>query len=136
MADTGCEKGEGALTNNFQINGFWPEFYIKKMKFVEKREGRAPPHLPLNPPLRGFKYIQSWVCSIAACGWAFRLEFPPIWQDVSKSDPHDPHYLIGHLCLVSGKPSSAGQGHAGYLGALLPRTSGSSAFWEEAAVPT
>ena len=30
VADTGFEKGGGALTQNFQINGFWPEFYIKK----------------------------------------------------------------------------------------------------------
>ena len=30
MADTGFEKGGGALTQDFQINGFWPEFYIKK----------------------------------------------------------------------------------------------------------
>ena len=26
----GFEKGGGALTQNFQINGFWPAFYIKK----------------------------------------------------------------------------------------------------------
>ena len=44
VADTGFEKGGGTLTNKFQINGFWPEFYIKKVKFAEKREGLAPPH--------------------------------------------------------------------------------------------
>ena len=55
MADTGFEKGGGTLTRNFQINGFWPEFCIKKVKFVGKREGRAPPRAPpfspLNPTL-------------------------------------------------------------------------------------
>ena len=30
VADTGFEKGGGAFTDNFQINLFWPEFYIKK----------------------------------------------------------------------------------------------------------
>ena len=28
VADIGFEKRGGALTQNFQINGFWPEFYI------------------------------------------------------------------------------------------------------------
>ena len=37
VADTGFEKGGGVPTPNFQINGFWPEFYIKKVKFVKKR---------------------------------------------------------------------------------------------------
>ena len=30
VADTAFEKGGGALTQTFKINGFWPEFYIKK----------------------------------------------------------------------------------------------------------
>ena len=32
MADTGFENGGGALTQNCQINGFVPEFYINKSK--------------------------------------------------------------------------------------------------------
>ena len=39
MADTAFEKAGGALTQRIQINGFWPEFYIKKVKFVEKKGG-------------------------------------------------------------------------------------------------
>ena len=50
VAETGFEKGGGALTQHFQINGFWPEFYIKKKLDFWKNRGspRAP---PLNPPL-------------------------------------------------------------------------------------
>ena len=43
MADTGFEKGEGALMYIFQINVFLLEFTLKKVKFGEKGEGRAPP---------------------------------------------------------------------------------------------
>ena len=42
------EKGGGALTQNFQINGFWPEFNIKKSKICGKKGGARPPP-PLNP---------------------------------------------------------------------------------------
>ena len=40
VADTAFEKGGGTLTQNIQINGFWPEFYIKKkeVKFGEKSD--------------------------------------------------------------------------------------------------
>ena len=43
VADTGFEKGGGALTHNFQINGilFCLSFTLEEVKFVEKRE--APP---------------------------------------------------------------------------------------------
>ena len=30
VVDTAFEKGGDAPTHNFQINGFWPEFYIKQ----------------------------------------------------------------------------------------------------------
>ena len=30
VADPGFQKGGGALMTNFQNNGFWAEFYIKK----------------------------------------------------------------------------------------------------------
>ena len=39
VADTGFEKEWGAPTQNFQINGFWPEFY-----FYKKGGARAPAH--------------------------------------------------------------------------------------------
>ena len=44
-------KKEGArLHNIFEITDFGLSFTLKKVKFVEKREGRAPPHPP-PPPL-------------------------------------------------------------------------------------
>ena len=51
VADTASEKGEGVLICEFsKIIGFVLSF-TKKVKFSEKREGRAPCAFPLKPPL-------------------------------------------------------------------------------------
>ena len=41
VADIGFKKGGGALTGDFQINGLWSKFYIKKVRFWVKRDGRT-----------------------------------------------------------------------------------------------
>ena len=39
-------KKKGALTQHFQINIFWSEFYIKKVTFVGKKGGARSPAPP------------------------------------------------------------------------------------------
>ena len=39
MVDAAFEKGGGALAHTFQINGFWPQFYIKKSLNCGKKGG-------------------------------------------------------------------------------------------------
>ena len=53
MADIGFEKEGSRLHKIFKLTDFCLSFTFKKVKFVEKREGRAPPRPPLNPPLGG-----------------------------------------------------------------------------------
>ena len=43
------KKEEARLYRIVKLTDFGLSFTLKKVKFVEKREGRAPP--PLNPPL-------------------------------------------------------------------------------------
>ena len=42
-SDTGFEKGGGVSFVKFQVNGFWCESYIKKVKISAKKEGHMPP---------------------------------------------------------------------------------------------
>ena len=45
-------KKEGARLHTIvKLTDFGVSFALKKVKFVEKREGRAPPRPPLNPTL-------------------------------------------------------------------------------------
>ena len=58
-------KKEGArLHKIFKFTDFGLSLTLKKVKFVEKREGRAPPRPPLNPPLGGGELSRQ------ACTWA------------------------------------------------------------------